>query len=125
MKTAELRGWPFPGDAPLVRARKVALAYRAALSEADPVKCAALDDLMRRWGQTWAAASSEAYEPDALLTAREAADLASMRVSQIATLRRIGRLPGKRTASGWKYRAEDVQRLSINPRTRAREKSPS
>lgn len=45
--------WPWRGDSAVDRARRVAQSYRAALADADPARCAALDAEMARLGQEW------------------------------------------------------------------------
>ncbi|MFI5783522.1 hypothetical protein [Nocardia sp. NPDC051570] len=47
--------WPFPGDTQLQRSRKTGLAYRAALHQVDPVRCAELDRRAVDLGQGWVA----------------------------------------------------------------------
>lgn len=72
-----MTGWPWPGDTELVRARKVAIAYREHLRTANPQVCAALDEAMRAYGQFWLLPRQETYEPTQAITADLAAELVS------------------------------------------------
>jgi len=46
--------WPWPGDTPLDRARRVAQSYRNALFDLDEGTCEDLDTrIIGQWGQTW------------------------------------------------------------------------
>jgi hypothetical protein len=110
--------WPYPGDSPLARARRLAQAYRAALQEADATGCDTLDVLARRWGETWAAPEPTAYDLDDWLTPAQAADLAYVRADTLRQWRRRGRLTGRHTSGGWLYRARDVIELAAQTRRR-------
>lgn len=112
--------WPFPGDSPVVRARRIALAYRVRLAEVDPEGCERLDQQVRRWGQNWAVTQLHHFDLDDWLSVREAADLASVQTRQIAAWRRNGRLRGRLSGDRWQYRARDVMALATNPRYRAK-----
>lgn len=101
-------GWPYPGDSPVVRARRVALAYRARLAELDEPACTALDELCRQWGQGWAVVHLLTFDWEDWLTPRQAAELASVQVRHIAKLRRNGRLNGRRNEGRWEYQAGEV-----------------
>jgi|GEM_PF-4083834 len=47
-------GWPWPGDTPLDRARRVAQSYRLALRNVAENACEDLDaQIIDDWGQTW------------------------------------------------------------------------
>jgi hypothetical protein len=112
--------WPYPGDGPLARARRVAHAYRARLAEIDPQGCAELDDAMRRWGQGWAVPRVVTYDPDAMLTPAEAAELAACDPATLRQHRLRGRLTGEPHGRTWRYRAADIIALSAKPRNRER-----
>lgn len=112
--------WPYPGDGPLARARRVAHAYRAVLVGIDPDACAALDRNMRRWGQGWAIPRVVTYDPEAMLTPSEAADLLACDPATLRELRARGRLVGVKEGRTWRYRAADVIALTVNPRSRKR-----
>jgi hypothetical protein len=103
--------WPFAGDLPLARARKIARAYRERLAEVDPELCASLDALCDDWGETWIAPRPLRYGLDDWLTPAEAADVSAVSVAAIRKARHDGRLAGRRTADGWRYQARDVLRL--------------
>jgi len=122
-RPSTVEAWPYPGDSPLVRARKVALAYRTALHTADPAACATVDAMMTRWGQRWVMPRVAFHEPDDWLTAAEAADLASVSVSAIRMMRRRQRLKGTLSGGEWRYRAGDVLALSVQARTKNRHES--
>lgn len=114
----KLAAWPFPGDSPIVRSRRVALAYRERLSEVDPDACAQVDQRMLRMGQGWAVVRIQHFDLDDWVSAREAAELASVQVRQIAAWRRNGRLPGRPSGRSWQYQVRDVLGLSTGPRRR-------
>lgn len=113
--------WPFPHDAPTERLKWVARTYRAHLHQRDPDLVAAIDDRMSRWGQGWITADPDLVDLDEWVDPRRAAELLSVRMSQIAALRRTGRLPGRPKGRGgrlWEYRIRDVLALSADPRAR-------
>jgi hypothetical protein len=114
--------WPYPGDSPVVVARRVALAYRARLAESDPDACAALDKRLTLWGQGWAVSKLVTFSLDDWLNPRQAAEVASIEVHSIAQLRRSGRLPGRWRNGTWEYRYRDVLALSTVKRHRKRRK---
>ena len=110
--------WPFPGEPPLVRARRVAHAYRALAADAG-ADTTELDNLIKTWGESWAVPRLTTCGPDDMLTASEAGDLLATSAAAINNLRRKGRLPGTKDGNGrWKYRARDVTALSARPRSR-------
>lgn len=115
--------WPFPGDAPLARARRVAHAYRSRLSELAPEACAELDARMRRWGQGWAVPRVVTYTPDSMLTAAEAADLAACDPATLRQYRARGLLAGHRRGNTYRYRAGDVIALFARKRQRRTKES--
>lgn len=113
-----MSAWPYPGDSPLVRARKVAQAYRAHLNAANPDVCAAVDDMVRSFGETWAIPRLLIHDPDALLTSAEAADYTCLSPASIRQLRRRKRLIGYLVDGHWYYRLTDLDNLSAKrPRT--------
>ena len=122
--TSRRNRWPFPGDVPLVRARKVALAYRDALSTVDPAACRRLDDRMRSYGQTWAVPRIVAFDLDAWVSVQDAAELASVEPAALRTWRRRRRIVGRLVNGRWEYRAGDVLALSTAPRTRRTKGDP-
>lgn len=114
--------WPYPGDSPVVRARRVAHAYRAKLADIDPQACAQLDATMRKFGQQWAVPRVLTYDPAAWLNPTEAADLAGVRPDTLRIWRLRGLLVGRKTEAGeWEYRASDIIALTTKPRTRKKE----
>lgn len=74
---------------------------------------AQIDRRVQRWGQGWAAERTR-LDPDGWVSARDAAELASVQVRRIAAWRRMGRLRGRRVGSTWEYRVRDV--LALRPR---------
>jgi hypothetical protein len=110
--------WLYPGDSPLVIARRVAGAYRARLAREAPDACAELDAQMVRLGQTWAVPRLLHFDLDDLLSPAQAAELAAVQPDTIGQLRRAGRLPGTLVDGVWYYLARDVLALSTHTRRR-------
>jgi hypothetical protein len=110
--------WPYPGDSPVARARRVAHAYRARLQTADPPACADLDATMRAWGQQWAVPRVLTVEPDAWVTASEAADLAAVSLGALRELRRRQRLTGRKVDGRWQYQVKEIVALGARKRAR-------
>lgn len=110
--------WPWPGDSPLARARKVAQAYREHLHTANPTVCAALDDTMTAYGEPWVVPQVITATDDQWLTPAQAADMLGMSVDSVGQLRRRGRLTGRKTRQGWRYRTADIRALAAQPRRR-------
>lgn len=122
--------WPFPGDSPVVKARKVALAYRSVAEElhkallahqaeaADPV--ADLDQRFRKWGITWHAEATIVHSDDDWVSAKEAANLVHLSKGAISRLRATGRLKGEWRGyhDGYYFRVGDVYALSNEVRSR-------
>lgn len=113
--------WPFPGDAPIVRTRRVALAYRALAQRADPAAVADLDARVADWGETWAVPRLVTHQAGAWLSAREAAEVACVKPDTLRVLRHRGRLSARRTPDGrsYEYLADDIEALK-SPRSRTR-----
>lgn len=114
-----MTGWPYPGDSPVARARRIARAYREHLAVADPARCAELDAACEAWGQTWIAPRTLRYDLDDWLRPADAADIAAVSVATLRKMRTRGRLVGRRTSEGWRYRARDVLALATGVRTRS------
>lgn len=60
--------WPWPGDTPLDRARRVALSYRHALQGLDGDMCGDIDQQMENWGELWAVPRVELVDLDEWVT---------------------------------------------------------
>lgn len=113
--------WPYPGEAPIVRARRMAVAYATRLRELAPAAAAELDELAERWGEGWVTPRRVTYDAEAYLTARQAADYAGVSVPSIAQWRRRGRLVGRLISPRvYHYRAGDVMRVAHDIRQRGR-----
>lgn len=112
--------WPWIGDSPTVILRRVAGAYRARLAEVDEAGCALLDEQMVKWGQGWVVVRLFTFDLDDWLSASDAAELACVQVRQIARLRRLGRLHGRRVGKRWQYQAREVLAVSTQTRSRRR-----
>jgi hypothetical protein len=111
--------WPFPGDDPIVRARKCAWAYRAALADLKPEVAAELDDrLARLWGERWIT-GTPAYSPDDWVNTGEAAQIVGISTGRINALRRSGRVHGfLEDGKRFKYKVSDLYDLSSTLRYR-------
>lgn len=114
-----MTGWPYPGDSPLARARRVAHAYRAALNDADPQRCTVLDNQIRGYGETWATPTPDLHDLDDWLTPAQAADAAAITTNAIRLWRTRGRLPARQRTDGtWEYQLRDI--LAVLTATRRR-----
>lgn len=113
--------WPYPGDSAIVRARRVALAYRQRLELCAPQDCAELDELMRRYGQNWAVPRPVTTDIEAYIGAADAAELAAISMAQLRAARANGTITGRRNHAGrWEYRVGDILAMGARPRTRGR-----
>jgi excisionase family DNA binding protein len=113
--------WPYPGDSPTARARRVAHAYRARLQSIAPDQSDALDHLFTSMGEIWVAPRVITVQVDEWLTPEQAADLGGVGVATLRAWRSRGRLTGVRTPGGeWRYRAGDILALITKPRGRTR-----
>ncbi len=113
--------WPYPGDGPLARAKRVAHAYRARLQLADPAACEELDRLMAQWGQRWAIPVTHRFHEDQWISAADAAELGCVEPATLRQWRLRGRLTGRSTGPrSWEYRAGDVLDLAAKARDRRR-----
>lgn len=111
--------WPYAGDSPVARARRIAHAYRARLDILDPDGCRELDRLFIDLGEAWMVPRVLTVQPTDWLTAAEAADLAGVSLATLRQWRRRGLLHGDQDARGsWRYTAADVLDLISSPRTR-------
>ncbi|MFC5993536.1 helix-turn-helix domain-containing protein [Pseudonocardia hispaniensis] len=104
------RRWPWPADTELERARRVARDYRDALRAVRPDLADHLDAQFQAVGQGWVNAEPAALDPDELLTAEQAAELAQVAVRTITTwrLERTPPLPSVRTPDGIRIRVGDL-----------------
>jgi hypothetical protein len=104
--------WPFAADSPLVRARKVAWAYRAALeSAADPGVVQDLDERFLGWGERWIT-PAQSYKPDDLVTAQEAGGLIGVDGGTVSERRLKGHIVGVRDGRRYLYKVADVYALA-------------
>jgi hypothetical protein len=99
--------WPWPGDSPLDRARRVARSYRDALKHAAPDVCTELDRRSCELGQTWVVPKPLTYGQDDQLTAEEVADMCDVRPDTVRQWRKRG-LPIVDTPDGPRYLVADV-----------------
>lgn len=67
--------WPFPGDSPLDRAKRIAQSYRSMLYAADPDACEELDKRAQGLGEGWVVPSLITVDVDSWVTVNEAAEL--------------------------------------------------
>lgn len=111
--------WPFPGDTPLVRARKIAHMYRAALGAANPQMRDQCDATAVGYGETWAVPRLLTASDDDLLPPAQAADWLCVSTARIRGLRLSGRLPGVQVGGEWRYRVADLRALQTATRRRS------
>jgi len=110
--------WPFPGDSPAVRARKVAWAYRAALTELGHIEIVAeLDARFISWDEEWVC-PVRTYDDEDWVTAREAGGIAGVAEGTISIARVRGRIKARRDGRRFLYRVADVRQLSFARRER-------
>lgn len=97
--------WPFPGDGPLVRARRVAQMYRAALGAANPAMRDQCDATAVGYGETWAVPRLVTYDDDDLLKPADAADYLCVSTNALSMLRTRGRIRGvwDEAKGMWRY----------------------
>lgn len=112
-----MSAWPWPGDSPVARARRIALAYRAALHDHAPGLAADLDTRFTRWGESWVA-PRHVPPGDELVSAEDAGTLIGISSGAIGKLRRDGRIQGVKTGRKYEYAVADVYRLSSEARRR-------
>jgi hypothetical protein len=109
--------WPYPGDSPLVRARKLVHSCRALLHSASPDLGRQFDEMAIGFGETWIVPRLIHHDDDDLLDPADAADYLCTSTANIRRLRLAGRLVGHRTDEGWRYRVGDLRGLqSTRPR---------
>lgn len=109
--------WPWPGDSPLDRARRVARTYRDALAAARPEACRQLDAQLADLGQSWIIPQVVVYNQDDLLTIELVAAMCDVKNGTVAQWRRRG-LRVMNTPDGPRYRVADV--LEYHARLRRR-----
>ena len=109
--------WPRRADSPLDRARTVARSYREALLRASPETCLGIDVRFIELGQTWIAPDIAQYEPDDLLTPRQAAMFCHVRPATLPVWRRRG-LRVTTTPDGLRYRVADLLEYQAGQRRR-------
>ncbi len=115
--------YPYPGEAPVVRARRIANAYRARLMLVDPEGMAELDALCERWGETWAMPRLCRWDEDDWLSVADAAEFICVQPDSIHKMRLRGRLTGKYEGGRWLYRAGDL--VGVISATRHRQRLPT
>jgi hypothetical protein len=114
-----VKQWPWPGDDPVVRARKCTWAYRQALLELKPEAAAELDDrLARQWGERWIA-GHVVCGPDDWVTAAEAGQILGISAGRVSRLRALGRIKGVlEDGKRFKYKVSDLHELAGSVRSK-------
>jgi hypothetical protein len=113
--------WPYPGDSPVVRARRVAQMYRSQLNALNPGTCGELDRTAAGFGEGWVVERLVTHADDDLLPPADAAEFLCISVDSLGALRRRGRLTGYQVDGGWVYQFADLRALSERrPRTTSR-----
>jgi hypothetical protein len=111
--------WPYAGDSPVARARRIARAYRAQLEHLDPDGCIVLDRQFVGWGEKWMVSRPVTYALDDWLTPAEVADFCATSTSNLRRLRLAGRIKGVQDEAGqWRYQLREVLTVIAGPRTR-------
>lgn len=70
-----MKPWPWGNETALVKARRIAAAYREHLRAANPSVCAALDAALAELGQTWMIPQNITWDDTDAVTTAQAADL--------------------------------------------------
>lgn len=104
--------WPYPGDSPLARARRIAHMYRQQLRTLNRATADRLDDTAVSFGETWVIESAVIYQDDDLLDPRDAAAYLCVTTDAVRVLRARGRLTGHSVDGTWHYRFRDLRQLS-------------
>lgn len=112
--------WPFPGDSPLARARRIAQMYRQALNTANPQLCNDVDETACSFGETWAVPRLVIHRDDDLLRPIHAADFLCISPDALRLLRNRGRLIGELINGVWHYRVHELRKV-----TEKRERTPN
>lgn len=110
--------WPFPGDSPLARARRIAHMYRSQLRAINQDNCDRLDHTAVGFGETWIVERPVIYQDDDLLGPRDAADYLCLSTDAVRVLRARGRLTGYSIDGVYHYKFADLRQLS-EKRTRS------
>jgi len=116
---ASLTDWPWPGDTPLERARRIANDLLALLSDADRHVAVVT---ARAVGETWLGASLLRWTNDDVIAPSEAAGLVHATPAHLRSWVRMGVL----TRTGRGYRVQDVLDASaeVHKRRQTRTRSP-
>lgn len=112
--------WPYKGDSPVARARRVAHAYRAVAEQHAPDATAQLDARIMAVGETWAVPYPVPTDPDEWLSSRDAAAVACVNEAQLRVYRSRGLITGRKRGRGFEYRAGDIHQLITAVRKRGR-----
>lgn len=110
--------WPYPGDSPVARARRIAHMYRAQLRALNPDTAGQLDDTAVSFGETWIIERLVVHGDDDLLSPADAASYLCISTDSLRVLRARGRIVGHSVSGTWHYRFADLRQLS-EKRTRA------
>jgi hypothetical protein len=116
--------WPFHGDSPAARGRKVALAYRAlavellnaamkAGAEVDPDAIRATDERFMKWGEEWLDTGPVVYNPEDKVIARVAGSLIGVVGGTVGRYRQLGKIKGEwdQVNHCFRYKVADVYEL--------------
>lgn len=95
--------WPYPGDTPLDRARRVATTYRAALAQLNPQRAAEIDAEMTRLGEPWIAPQPDTLNLDDEYSPRDLSE-------------HLGGVPTEATIRQWRTRGWLPDRRDDNKR---------
>lgn len=104
--------WPYKGDSPNVKSRKVALVYREHLKAVNPRLAERIDEAMKSFGQSWVLKNAAQRDSQDWVLAREAAELLGVTVGAIRQARSRGKLQGEEFRPGlWRYKVEEIMSL--------------
>lgn len=114
--------WPWPGDTPLDRARRIALSYREALYARDPDAGMALDDQSQQWGEHWVSPVVDNIDLEAWVTVDVAASHVGLTAKAVYQWVYNGDLPAKK-CNDKRVRVKLIDALDVNRELRQRRAS--
>ena len=101
--------WPFDGESPVARARRITHMYRARLRALSVAACDDTDQAAIAFGETWVVPRLLTHNDDDFLPPADAADFLCIKVDSLGDLRRRGRLTGHMIDGVFHYLVKDLR----------------